>query len=148
MTNCAVSMKKEVLMALIRWGVANAILPIVVPILVLAGGDWLFADNINLSQSLKKLIYEGFYIFSAMTLVFSLFEDYSAFQHSIKPVAGMILMLPMMATCIIFYATEKNNGVDYFSNHLMQFFCMWGILALYATFIKYKILKFKLKYQY
>ena len=60
----------------------------------------------------------------------------------------MILMIPMMATCIIFYATEKNNGVYYFTCHLTQFFCMWGVLALYATFIKYKILKYKFKYQY
>lgn len=140
-------MKRKLFLTLARWVFANAILPILVPVLILVGGDWFFADHINVSESLTKLVYEGFYIFSAMTLVFSLFEDYAVFQAEVKPVAGMLMMLPMMGTCIIFYATEK-NGVDYFSSHIFQFFCMWGALAIYATYLKYRIVSYKLKYKY
>lgn len=140
-------MKRKVLGVLSRWVFANAILPILVPVLILVGGDWFFADHINVSESLTKLVYEGFYIFSAMTLVFSLFEDYAIFQSVVKPLAGMLLMIPMLGTCIIFYATEK-YGVSYFSSHIIQFLCMWVVLAIYSTFLKYRIVNYKQKYKY
>lgn len=132
---------------LLRWFLANAVFPIVIPILVLVAGDWFFADKIDIPVSAQKLLYEGFYIFSAMTLLFSLFEDYKAFQDSIKPVEAMILMIPMIGTCIIFYATER-NGLTYFANHIIQFLSLWVVLALYAVFIKIKIIIYKQKYKY
>lgn len=138
---------KTIIGSVSRWLLANAILPIVAPILVLLIGDWLFGGIVELSTAIKKLMYEGFYIFSAMTLLFSLIEDFETFQKAIKPLAAMILMLPIVGTCVIFYMTEK-NGLDFFANHLTQFFVLWGALVAYAAFIKIKTIIYKLKYNY
>jgi hypothetical protein len=116
-------------------------------VLVLVLGDCFFAPKIQVINSMKKLLFEGFYIFSSMTLVFSLFEDFSIFQKAIKPLTGMFLMAPMFGACIIFYVSER-KGWDYFEDHLSLFLIIWGLLVLYATFIKFKMIRFKLKYQY
>lgn len=141
------SVLNNIIYPLLRWFLANAVFPILIPILVLVAGDWFFADKIIVPELVQKLFYEGFYIFSAMTLMFSLFEDFKTFQEALKPLEAMILMVPMIGTCIIFYATER-NGLTYFADHLIQFFSLWVALAFYATFIKTKIILYKQKYKY
>lgn len=129
-----------------RWLLADAILPMLVPVATLALGNAFWADRIDVLGSANKLLYEGFYIFSSMALVFSLFEDYSTFQKAISPVLAMFLMAPMFATCLIFYESQKHDS--YFVTHLWLFFGTWMSLLIYATYIKIKMIKFKQKYQY
>ena len=138
---------KNIILPIMRWLLANAIFPILIPVVVLVLGDCFFFSIFHVLDPIKKLLFEGFYIFSAMTLVFSLFEDFSTFQKAIKPLTAMFLMAPIFGTSIIFYASER-KGLGYFEEHLSLFLIIWGLLVLYATYIKYKMIRFKLKYQY
>lgn len=141
-------MTKNVFWPLFRWIFANAILPIVVPIIILIIGDELaVSPTHNYGDTIQKLVLEGFYILSSMTLFFSLLETYKEFKEASSSNWLLIMFLPMAIICIIFYQTEQ-VGVSYFQTHKTIFIGSWLILIAYATFLKYKILNYRYIYRY
>lgn len=132
---------------LCKWVFFNALVPVIFPIFLLMIGDWLFEGHIAIEKSIKKLMYEGFYIFSAITLIFNLLENYSAFKKAVTPLAAMVMMIPAVCISIIFYQTEK-EGLCFFTEHVQQFILVWIFMVLCAAYLKYKIIYYNLKYGY
>lgn len=141
-------MTRSILKHLFWWILANALLPLFVPVVVLLiGNELVDVDEGGIKELTEKLMMEGFYIFSSLTLFFSLFEDYDAFVKATHPVLMLILTIPIFIVCVIFYKTD-HEGMDYLAKHETMFYWSWGLLIAYAAFLKYKILNYNCKYDY
>ena len=126
---------------LILWFLANAILPIVVPVLCLCTASWLYDGTFPFGDDFMSLLEKGFYIFSALALIFSLFEESDKLKLCTNTYEGMIIAAAIVVTCIMFYLIETKDE-QYIKNHISQFLMIWGASAFYASYVKYKLLKF------
>lgn len=127
---------------IVTWFLVNALLPIIVPVLFLASMAWLEDGNFPFATLFLDLVNSGFYMFSAATLVFSLYEEYGICEKCIKPIMQTVLVLLMLATLFMFYKNQKETA-DYVNSHQLQFYTIWGFTALFAGIVKYRILKYK-----
>lgn len=129
---------------LILWFLANSVLPILIPVVCLCIPPLFCDSEFPFVKNLTKLISDGFYIFSALALVFSLVEDWKALNFCAKFWDGIIMSLLLVATCIMFYLLETNNDSanSYIDSHLWIFIITWVGTATYAFCVKYKILSY------
>ena len=128
---------------LFRWFIANTVLPVFIPVFFMCVVDWFQDGSFSFGTKFIELIKNGFYIFSALTLVFSLIEDFPSFKLSdIGFVDGCILMVAMIMTLVIFYKTQTGDSL-YIQNHVLQFVVIWSFSAISAIIAKYKIVKYK-----
>ena len=129
---------------LLLWFIVNAILPIFVPVLFLAACVWIRNSNGDFPfyDLFFDLINSGFYIFSALALVFSLYEDFNICQRCIGLLMLTFLVVLMFLTLAMFYQMH-NNSSEYISEHQFQFYTVWGVTAIFAGIVKYKILRYK-----
>lgn len=125
------------------WFLANAFLPIVVPALFLAVVAWFIDGSFPLKLLLEQLIKEGFYIFSALTLVFSLYEEYGLLKKCVGPLMQTWLVLMAIATLGMFYVMRKDATTNYVAAHQLQFYVIWITTAISAIVVKFKILRLK-----
>ncbi|MDE6768497.1 MAG: hypothetical protein K2J78_02095 [Muribaculaceae bacterium] len=128
---------------LLLWFIVNAILPIVFPALILAVMAWFDDGSFPIVGLLQQLIGEGFYVFSALTLVFSLYEEYGLLKRCVGLWMQTWLVFMAMATSLVFYQMRQGNPVEYMVNHQFQFYSIWLMTAIPAFVIKYKILRIK-----
>lgn len=124
------------------WFAVNALLPIIVPVLFLAIVSWFGDGTFPFVHLFIDLINSGFYIFSAATLIFSLYEEYRICEQCIKPGMQTILVLLMIASLFMFYKIQTATD-SYVKGHQLQFYIVWGFTALFAGIVKYKILRYK-----
>lgn len=128
---------------LLRWFVANALLPILAPVLFMSIIYWFQDGSFPLSIVFLDLVKNGFYVFSALALIFSLIEDYPDLKMSgIGPLYGAFLMLLVVMTLYMFYLIQTKDS-QYVSSHIPQFGIIWGLTALSAIYAKYKLIKYK-----
>lgn len=125
------------------WFLVNALLPIAVPALFLAIVAWFIDGSFPFWLLMGQLIKEGFYIFSALTLVFSLYEEYGLFKQCVGPMMQIWLVLMAMATLGMFYIMRQNSTSNYIDAHQFQFYLIWCATALSAVIVKFKILRLK-----
>lgn len=128
---------------ILLWLTANAILPIVFPAFFLAIIAWIKDGTFPLIQLTLQLIQEGFYVFSALTLVFSLYEDYDLTKRCVTPIMQSWLVLMSVLTSLMFYVMRQDPSSEYMSKNLFQFFTIWLMTAISAIIVKFKILKLK-----
>lgn len=128
---------------LFLWFLVNALLPMIIPALFLAVVAWFGDGSFPFGEQFVILLNSGFYIFSASALVFSLYEEYGVFKQCVGPLMQIGLVLLLIATLGMFYQIQ-NESADYIKGHLSQFYIIWGMTALFAGIIKYKIIKYKL----
>lgn len=129
---------------LIRWFVANTILPILAPVLYICVSDWFTDGLFPFCEVFFRLIKDGFYVFSALTLIFSLLEDYPDFKISgLGSLMGAILMLLVIITLYIFFLIQTKDS-QYVSSHVLQFGLIWVVTALAAIYAKYKLINYKI----
>lgn len=124
------------------WFAVNALLPIIVPVLFLAIVSWFGDGTFPFMRLFMDLINSGFYIFSAATLIFSLYEEYGVCEQCIKPGMQTILVLLMIASLFMFYKIQTETD-SYVKGHQLQFYIIWGATAMSAAIAKFKILKHK-----
>ena len=127
---------------IVAWFLVNAVLPIMVPVLFLAIVVWFGDGTFPVKRLFFELVDSGFYIFSAATLIFSLYEDYGICEKCIKPLMQTILVLLMLATLFMFYKIQIETD-DYVNSHHLQFYIIWLATAFFAGIVKYKILRYK-----
>lgn len=130
------------------WLIANAVLPIVFPAFFLATMALIQVGTFPLFQLIGQLIQEGFYVFSALTLVFSLYEDYDLAKRCISILMQSWIVFISMFTSLMFYVMRQDTAADYMSKNLFQFYAAWGVTVLTAVNVKYKILKLKRNLRY
>lgn len=128
---------------ILLWLIANAVLPIVFPAFFLAIVAWIKDGSFPLVQLTVQLIQEGFYVFSALTLVFSLYEDYDLTKRCVTPMMQSWLVFMSVLTSLMFYVMRQDPSAEYMSKNLFQFFTIWLLTAISAITVKYKILKLK-----
>lgn len=128
---------------ILLWLIANAVLPIVFPAFFLAIVAWIKDGSFPLVQLTVQLIQEGFYVFSALTLVFSLYEDYDLTKRCVTPMMQSWLVFMSVLTSLMFYVMRQDPSAEYMSKNLFQFFTIWILTAISAITVKYKILKLK-----
>lgn len=116
-----------------------------IPALSLAVVDWFIDESFPIKELFVELVNDGFYIFSALALVFSLYEEYDICKKCIGPLMQSWLVLLMIATLGMFYQIQ---GGEYLNTHQLQFGVIWSMTALFAGIIKYKIIKYKRDLQY
>lgn len=127
---------------IVAWFLVNAVLPIMVPVLFLAIVVWFGDGTFPVKRLFFELVDSGFYIFSAATLIFSLYEDYSICEKCIKPLMQTVLVLLMIATLFMFYKIQVETA-DYVNSHQLQFYIIWMATAVFAGIVKFKILRYK-----
>ena len=128
---------------ILLWLIANAVLPIVFPAFFLAIVAWIKDGSFPLVHLTVQLIQEGFYVFSALTLVFSLYEDYDLTKRCVTPMMQSWLVFMSVLTSLMFYVMRQDPSAEYMSKNLFQFFTIWILTAISAITVKYKILKLK-----
>lgn len=128
---------------ILLWLIANAVLPIVFPAFFLAIVAWIKDGSFPLIQLIIQLIQEGFYVFSALTLVFSLYEDYDLTKRCVTPMMQSWLVFMSVLTSLMFYIMRQDPSSEYMSKNLFQFYMIWGLTTISAITVKYKILKLK-----
>lgn len=135
----------RILTQILRWFMVNAVMPMLVPVLFLAAVDWFKDGAFPFVAYLQLMLYNGFYIFSATSLIFSLLEDYRDFKLCVGPIMVTVLVILTMITLGMFY-TIQSNDPQYLTTHSFQFILVWVISAAYSIYIKYCITyrKFKL----
>lgn len=140
-------MKKmgDIVVKILRWLMVNAVMPMLVPVLFLAAVDWFKNGSFPFETYLHSLLYNGFYIFSATSLMFSLLEDYQEFKKCVGPIMVTFLVILTMITLGMFY-TIQNNNPDYLVTHRFQFIFVWSVSAVYSIFIKFRIAYNKIKF--
>lgn len=129
------------------WFAVNAFLPIIVPVLFLAIVAWFEDGTFPFWCLFVDLINSGFYIFSAATLIFSLYEEYGICKKCITPIMQTILVLLMIASLFMFYKIQKETK-DYVNDHRLQFYIIWLVTASCAAITKFKIFKYKKQLAY
>ena len=123
------------------WFIANALLPIVTPVLFLCFADWLISGSFPLKSVLLGLIQNGLYVFSGLTLIFSLFEDCSSFKSAGVGLGfGIFFTLCLIATLTVFYFIQEKDSL-YIASHGVQFMVIWIASVVFAISAKYKIMK-------
>lgn len=128
---------------ILLWLIANAVLPIVFPAFFLAIIAWIKDGSFPLIQLTVQLLQEGFYVFSALTLVFSLYEDYDLTKRCVTPIMQSWLVLMSVLTSLMFYVMRQDPASEYLSKNLFQFCSIWVATAISAIVVKYRILKLK-----
>lgn len=128
------------------WLIVNAVLPILVPAFFLAFMQWIKEGSFPFFLTLVQLIKEGFYVFSALTLIFSLYEDYYLIKRCISPILQTWVVLMVISTSYQFYIMRQDPSSDYMSKNLFQFIVIWTSTVITAILIKYKLLKHKHNY--
>ena len=128
---------------ILLWLIANAVLPIVFPAFFLAIVAWIKDGSFPLVHLTVQLIQEGFYVFSALTLVFSLYEDYDLTKRCVTPMMQSWLVFMSVLTSLMFYVMRQDPSAEYMSKNLFQFFTIWILTAISTITVKYKILKLK-----
>ena len=127
---------------LFRWFMANALLPILAPVLFMCIVYWFHDGSFPFMEVLLKLIKNGFYVFSALALIFSLLEDYPKLKMSgIGPIQGAFYMLLVILTLYMFLLIQTKDS-DYISSHGIQFGATWLATVISAFYAKYQILKY------
>lgn len=120
------------------WLVANAVIPVLIPVVCIWGANWMFSfPNITFCDLFKNFMAQGYYIFSALTLICSLFEDYKALKYCIDPLQFIVIGILLTLTMGMFYLQYVNN--QYLQSHYLQFMSVWVALVVYAIYLKYKI---------
>ena len=128
---------------LFRWFMANALLPILAPVIFMCVIDWFKDGSFPFLTWFLDLVKNGFYVFSALALIFSLLEDYPVLKMSgIGPLFGAGLMLLTIMTLYMFLLIQTKDS-QYVSGHGIQFGVIWVFSALSATYAKYKLLNYK-----
>ena len=128
---------------ILLWLFANAVLPIVFRAFFLAIVAWIKDGSFPLIQLTVQLIQEGFYVFSALTLVFSLYEDYDLTKRCVTPIMQSWLGFMSVLTSLMFYVMRQDPASEYLSKNLFQFYSIWVATAISAIVVKYRILKLK-----
>ena len=82
-------------------------------------------------------------MFSALTLVFSLYEDYDLTKRCVTPMMQSWLVFMSVLTSLMFYVMRQDPSAEYMSKNLFQFFTIWILTAISTITVKYKILKLK-----
>lgn len=90
----------------------------------------------------QELTINGFYVFSALALYFSLFEDYDIYAKCTKLFMIIWQCLLMIATLAMFYKMY-NEDVRYFINNSPQFLTVWSLTAIFSIIKKVHIIKYK-----
>lgn len=128
---------------LFRWFMANALLPILAPVLFMCATDWFRDGSFPFLALFLELVKNGFYVFSALALIFSLLEDYPDLKMSgIGPFWGACFMLLVVMTLYMFLLIQTKDS-HYVSSHGYQFGVIWIFSALAATYAKYKLICYK-----
>lgn len=124
------------------WLLVNAIIPILIPVICIWGANWLFTRvTITFWNLFKNFMSQGYYIFSALTLICSLFEDYKILKYCINPLQFIVIGILLTLTMGMFYVHYINNL--YLKNHFLQFMLVWIALVTYAIYLKYRIVLYK-----
>ena len=126
------------------WFSVNALFPMAIPALFLAIVAWFSDGTFPLIKQFSLLIDSGFYIFSAASLVFSLYEEYDICEKCVGILMQTCVVLLMIATLGMFYKIQ-NESIDYIENHRTRFYIIWTMTALLSGIIKYKMIKYKNK---
>ena len=122
---------------------ANAMLPILAPVVFLCIIHWYQDGSFPFLTVFLDLVKNGFYVFSALALIFSLLEDYPVLKMSgIGPLYGAFLMLLVIMTLYMFLLIQTKDS-QYVSSHGFQFAIIWVATALSAIFAKYKLINYK-----
>lgn len=140
-------MEKDMFKKILSWFLVNAFLPIVSPVLFLAIVAWFSEGTFPIVDLFFNLIDNGFYIFSAATLIFSLYEEYSICEKCIGIVMQTCLVLMLIVTLGMFYMIHKET-VYYVNQHHTQFYLTWLMTAIFAGVGKYRILRYKKRLAY
>ena len=128
---------------LFGWFMANALLPILAPVIFMCTVYWFEDGSFPFITVFLELVRNGFYVFSALALIFSLTEDYSDLKMSgIGPFYGALLMLIVILTLYMFFLIQTEDSL-YVSNHGLQFGLVWLFTALVAFYAKFKLIKYK-----
>ena len=128
---------------LFRWFIANAMLPILAPVLFLCIIYWFQDGSFPIWTVFLDLVKNGFYVFSALSLIFSLLEDSPVLKVSgIGPLQGAGFMLLVVMTLYMFFLIQTKDS-QYVSNHGLQFGVIWLFTAVSAFYAKYKLIKYK-----
>ena len=128
---------------LFLWLLANAILPILIPVLFLCFADLLVSNIFPFWDKTIKLFDEGFYIFSAATLVFSLVEEHSACEKCLRHHIIILLCVLLFCTGVMFCLKYYDN--DYIQNHKIVFLSTWFATSLFAIIAKFEVISYKKK---
>lgn len=122
---------------------ANALLPILAPVVFLCIIYWFQDGSFPFLTVFLDLTKNGFYVFSALALIFSLLEDYPVLKMSgMGPLYGAFLMLLVIMTLYMFLLIQTKDS-QYVSNHGLQFAIIWIATALSAIYAKYKLINYK-----
>lgn len=126
-----------------RWFMANALLPILAPVIFLCIVYWFQDGSFPFLREFLNLVKNGFYVFSALALIFSLLEDYHLLKISgIGPIYGAGFMLLVIMTLYMFLLIQTKDS-QYVSSHGIQFVIIWLATALSSIYAKYKIINYK-----
>lgn len=128
---------------ILRWFMVNAVMPMLVPVLFLAIVDWFKDGSFPFWAHLQSLLFNGFYIFSATSLMFSLLEDYREFKMCVGPVMVAFLVVLTMMTLGMFYIIQSNDP-NYLTTHSLQFIIVWAVSAAFSIHVKRRIILYKL----
>lgn len=122
------------------WLLVNAILPIVLPVIIIRFGEFFSSDLVDskLEDKFDFLIKDGFYIFSACTLVFSLVEDFfkRCSFSKLDMVLCVVLTICFILTAIFFWQSYSDPEKVFIQEHRILFFSVWIVTALFSTFTK------------
>ncbi len=124
------------------WLLVNAIVPVLVPVVCIWGTDWMFGDSTtSFWNQFMVFMAQGYYIFSALTLFCSLFEDYKFMKSCASPL-GYISMGFFLAITMGMFYYQYNNPL-YLRSHYLQFFSLWLALVACAIYLKFQIVYIK-----
>lgn len=125
------------------WLFANAILPILIPVLFLCVWDLYVSNTFPFWSITMELFDEGFFIFSTSTLIFSLVEEHSVCKECLKPLVIIILCILLFGTGIMFVLNDSNT--NYMLNHKIVFLITWLATVLFAGVAKFEVISYKKK---
>lgn len=125
---------------LFRWFIANSILGILVTLFCFCTIDWFLTGKFDFIYTFKDFLWSGCFTFTAVTLIFSLVEDYPIFKKAeIGFASGVWLTILIISTMFFFYSDYKSH-FHFIKEHSIQFAIIWFLSAISATFIKYRLI--------
>lgn len=138
-------MKSKCFKKLIKWLVANGFLPILIPVLCLCIPCLFKSNCFPFVSNFEKLFFNGFYIFSAMSLVLSLLEDYEVLNFCTKTWENIVMVLLVLSLCYVFCLNEQDGRENYIPQHMWVYIIVWVANVVIASILKCKILLYHSK---
>ena len=128
------------------WLIINGALPILLPLILSILCSYIFLGNADVVELSSILFNKGIYLFLGITILLSLYQDYSEAKHVFSLVIHGFFGLMLLVTGLLFTSSmEFIPTVRTLADNKMLHLWILVISIAFSIYVKIKIISYKIK---